>query len=133
MVRRRVLLRVVPFVVVAAGSISLIALYTVYQMCCTYTIGYTVTGTAAKAQIAYQSGDGLVERRSRQDVQAALPWRIQLTSDNLLHRQSAYLNVQAAPNDTVGCEIWINDFLAEAKTGTETVWCGYDPERNPVP
>ena len=31
------------------------------------------------------------------------------------------------------CQVWINGTPAETRTGADATWCGYDPERNPVP
>jgi hypothetical protein len=113
--------------------IGIIGLRATYQRCCTYTISYTVGGDTSTARIVYLPGDSLLGRATQAELQSALPWELHLVSDGYLHRRQASVQATSAPGTTLTCEVWINGHLAETHTGTASVGCAYDPERNPVP
>ena len=106
----------------------------------TFTITYRVTGTVPQAEVRYFAGNSPLSRlRSATNIvteQAPLPWEKTVVSDEFLNRRFANLQVRGLPrvaNASFTCQVWINGTLAETRTGTDSTWCGYDPERNPVP
>jgi hypothetical protein len=133
LIARRHLWWLVPCVIVILLGIGLISLRAAYRTCCTYTITYTVRGTASSARIVYHPGDTLLGRSTLVDTQTALPWGMLIQSDDFLHRRLASVQVTGTAIDTLTCEVWINGQLAETHTNTGSTSCAYDPERNPVP
>ncbi len=106
----------------------------------TYTITYRVTGTVPHAEIRYFAGhsplSGLRGATNLVTELAPLPWEKTVVSDEFLNRRFASLQVRGVArgaNATFTCQVWINGTLAETRTGADATWCGYDPERNPVP
>jgi hypothetical protein len=106
----------------------------------TYTITYRVTGTVPQAEVRYFAGTGpLSGRRGANNLvtePASLPWEKTVVGDEFLNRRFASLQVRGGAGGataTLTCQVWINGMLAETRTGADFTWCGYDPERNPVP